>query len=93
MSPVQCLNPVQSEVMDIRKLKSEFGAELAFWGGIGTQRVLPLYRPEQIRSEVLRIVEIMSPGGGYILGPSQGIQADVPLENVLALIETARELG
>ena len=37
--------------------------------------------------------DLMSKGGGYILAPAQEIQADVPPENVLALVETAREPG
>ena len=30
-------------------------------------------------------------GGGYILAPSHAIPGDVPAENILALIETARD--
>ena len=33
----------------------------------------------------------MSKGGGYITSPSQGIQEDVPFENLCALIDTAKE--
>ena len=32
----------------------------------------------------------MSKGGGYILEPGINIQADVPLENILALVETVK---
>jgi len=46
-----------------------------------------------VRADVERTIEIMSPGGGYILGPSQHIQDDVPLENVLAFLEVARAHG
>ena len=33
----------------------------------------------------------MSADGGYVFAPSQFIQDDVPVENVLALLEVARE--
>lgn len=85
------LNPVQPEVMDIYNLKREFGAHLTFWGGISTQRTLPFGTPEEVRAEVRYVREEMSRGGGYILAPAQHVQRDVPLENLIALLEVARE--
>lgn len=87
---LQGLNPVQSEVMDISELKSNFGADLTFWGGVSTQRVLPYGTPEEVRADVERTIDIMAPGGGYVLGPSQSMQDDVPLENVLAFLDVAK---
>jgi hypothetical protein len=34
---------------------------------------------------------MMSHGGGYILAGGQHLQADVPIENLEALLEVARE--
>lgn len=85
------LNPVQPEAMDLDRLKGTYGDRLAFWGGISTQRVLPFGTADEVRKEVRRVRDLMSKDGGYILAPSQEIQADVPVENVLALIEVARE--
>ena len=84
------LNPVQPECMDIAYLKREFGKDLTFWGGIGTQQVLPFGTPNEVRGEVDRIVELMGRGGGYITSPAQEIQHDVPLENIIALIEQVK---
>jgi uroporphyrinogen decarboxylase len=86
------LNPVQPEAMDLAALKADFGAKLTFWGGISTQRILPFGTPDEVRQETRRVRDRMARGGGYILAPSQGIQGDVPAANILALIETAREL-
>ena len=85
------LNPIQPEAMDLAKLKREYGAKLAFWGGISTQRVLPFGTPDEVKREVRRVRALMAAGGGYILAPSQEIQDDVPPENVVALLEAARE--
>jgi uroporphyrinogen decarboxylase len=87
------LNPVQSEVMDLETLKTRFGTELTFWGGVSTQKILPYGSPQEVKYDVERVIEIMSPGGGYVLGPSQSIQEDVPLENILAFLEVARAHG
>lgn len=88
---VNVLNPIQPEVMDINKLKDEYGHSLTFWGGISTQRTLPFATPEEVKEEARKTREIMSRKGGYIFAPAQAIQADVPLENIKALLEVARE--
>ena len=90
---LQGLNPVQSEAMDLRTLKDSFGDRLTFWGGVSTQQTLPYGTPAEVRAEVADVVELMSKGGGYVLGPTQHIQDDVPLENILAFIEVARSFG
>ena len=85
------LNPVQPEAMDIAKLKRLYGDRLAFWGGISTQRTLPYGTPEEVKAEARAVRRLMAEGGGYILSPAQSIQSDVPVENMLALLEVARE--
>lgn len=84
------LNPVQA--MDLAKLKRQYGGKLTFWGGISTQQVLPFGTPDEVKQEVRRVRDLMSVNGGYILAPSQAIQDDVPAENILALIEAAKEM-
>jgi len=44
-----------------------------------------------VKREVRRVRDLMSVNGGYIMAPAQEIQADVPAENILALIEAAKE--
>jgi len=36
--------------------------------------------------------DLLSAGGGHIFAPAQEIQGDVPAENILALLEVAREM-
>jgi len=85
------LNPVQPECMDIAQLKADYGDRLTFWGGISTQLTLPYGTPDEVRDEARRIRDMMSEGGGYILSPAQAIQGDVPVENIEAVLEVARE--
>ncbi len=84
------LHPIQPEAMDVLALKREFGRDLAFCGGLGTQRLLPRGSPEEVRREVRRLKNELGRGGGYILEPGITVQADVPLANLLAMIEEAR---
>lgn len=84
------LHPIQPEAMDILELKRRFGSHLTFCGGLRTQDLLPHGTPQQVRDEVRRLKDVMGQGGGYILEPGITLQADVPLANLLAMIEEAR---
>ena len=89
---LQSLQPEAAD-MEPRALKAEFGDRLAFHGGISIQRTLPFGTPEQVREEVRDRVEALAAGGGYILGTSHNLQADVPLANAEALLEAYQEYG
>ena len=79
--------------MDPAELKSEFGASLAFHGMISSQGVLPTGSPQDVREEVRRTLDIMAPGGGYVLAPTHNIQPDSPVANIVAMYEEGREYG
>lgn len=83
------LHPIQPEALDIFKLKREFGRELTFCGGIRTQDLLPRGTVGEVRDEVRKLIREMGRGGGYILEPGISIQADVPLDNLVAMIDEA----
>ena len=84
------IEPVQN-VMDFPRLKREFGQKLTFWGGIGTQTVLPFGTPREVREQTKMVIETLGRGGGLIIAPDQEIMGDVPPENVVAFVETVRE--
>ena len=84
------LHPIQPEAMDVPALKREFGKSLTFSGGVRTQDLLPFGTPDDVRKEVRRLKKTMGKGGGYILEPGITLQADVPLANIVALIDEAR---
>ena len=86
---VRVFNPFQPEVMDVSAIMKQYRGRLAFWGGVSTQRTMPYGTPEQVRQEV-RNMRDQGRDGGYILSPSHALEGDVPLENLLVLIEQAR---
>ncbi len=91
---VDVLNPVQvsAKDMDTAALKREFGREIVFWGGgIDTQTTLPSGSPEAVRDEVRRRVEDLMKGGGFVFAAVHNIQPDVPVRNVVAMLETIAE--
>ena len=89
---LQSLQP-EAAGMEPRALKVEFGDRLAFHGGISIQRTMPYGTPDDVRDEVRERVRDLAPGGGYILCTAHNVQADVPVGNVLALLQAYRECG
>ncbi len=89
------LNPVQPYVaeMDHSRLKREFGAQLAFHGGIDIQRVLPFGTPKEVCDEAVRVMYSLGPNGGYILAPTHYLLSDVPAENIMALRDGVLQYG
>ncbi len=72
------LNPVQSNCpgMDPFELKREYGAELAFMGGVDTQELLPHGTADEVRRATRRLIDGMTAdGGGYILAASHSVPA------------------
>ena len=93
---VDILNPVHITAagMEPVALKRDFGRDICFWGGgVDTQGVLPSGTPEQVREDVKRNVAALMPGGGYVFNTVHNIQADVPPENIMAMLETLWEVG
>lgn len=90
------INPVQwtAKGMDPIQLKKTYGKDVTFWGGgINTQKTLPFGTPEEVREEALRHLEIFSNGGGYVFNTIHNLQALVPVENVVALIDAVKEFN
>ncbi len=92
---VDIVNPIQvsSKGMDTQWLKEQFGDRLAFWGAIDTRQVLPRGTVDEVRKEVRRVIHDLAPGGGYVVNFVHNAQPDVPPENIVAMVEAAREYG
>jgi uroporphyrinogen decarboxylase len=86
---LNCFNPFQPEVMDVGSLLPRYRGRLTFHGGLSTQRTLPYGTPEEVRSESRRLLEL-GKEGGYIFASAHAVEGDVPLENMLVMIEEAQ---
>jgi len=90
------INPVQTNAagMDPVRLKREFGRDIAFWGGgCETAGLLDRASPERVREHVLKRLEILAPGGGFIFNTVHNILPEVPAENILAAFDAVREFN
>lgn len=91
---VDILNPVQLSAagMDGRMLKEQWGDKFVFWGGgVDTQKTLPFGTPEEVYREVTERLQLFSKGGGFVFNTIHNIQANVPVENLMAMFEALED--
>jgi len=90
---VKVLDPIQvtARGMDVAELKKDFGADLVFHGGIDTQKLMPFGTVEEVRSETRHVIEVLGKDGGYFFSPAHRIQADTPIENIIAAYNVVEE--
>jgi uroporphyrinogen decarboxylase len=90
---VDILNPVQTSAVGMEGpgLKADFGSEIVFWGGsLDCQHTLPFGTVDEVANEVADHIRSLATGGGYVFAPVHNIQARVPVDNVIAMYDTAR---
>jgi uroporphyrinogen decarboxylase len=90
MDVIHPLEPLPAT--DLITVKEKFGKQVSFLGGIDISRAMRGSRDE-VAAEVKQRITQLAPGGGYILAPSNHLQADVPAENVVTLFEAAKTFG
>jgi uroporphyrinogen decarboxylase len=85
------INPIQPECMDPAEVKRRWGTRITLHGGISVQRTMPFGRPDDVRREVEDLIRTCGADGGLIVMPSNDIQPDTPVENILACYDAVRE--
>ncbi|MBD3391670.1 MAG: uroporphyrinogen-III decarboxylase-like protein [Chitinivibrionales bacterium] len=86
---LSCFNPFQPEVMDVGTLMNAYRGRLTFNGGLSTQKTLPYGSTRDVRAECEWLLQ-MGAGGNYIFAPAHAVEGDVPLENMIAMIDTVQ---
>lgn len=81
------LCPVQTDVMPPEELADKWGDQMAFWGGISTQNVLPLGAPADVLAHIAHCKATLGRHNRYLIGPSHDITSDVPHGNFFAMLE------
>ena len=92
---VSAMDTLQPEAKDMQPeyLKKTFGDKLAFHGCISTAGPVAYGTVEEVEKSVKETLEIMMPGGGYMLAPTHQLQDNSPTENVLKMYEAAVKHG
>lgn len=90
------INPVQINAagMDPVLLKKKYGSRIVFWGGgVDTQGAFAFGTPVEVKDQVRRQCEILNKDGGFVFNTVHNIQANVPFDNVIAMLEALEELA
>ena len=89
---VDMLEPIQTraEGMEPKKLKTDFGNHICFYGGLDLQQTLCKATPQEVADQTRYLIDTLSQNGGYIFGPGHTyIQIDAPLKNIITMYQTA----
>lgn len=87
-------NPVERKAhMNIRALKKQFGNRLCLVGNVDSTYTLCSGSPDDVRKEVLDLLVNIAPGGSYVLCSDSDLRNEMPVENIIAMIETAEQYG
>jgi len=85
---LNCYQTFQPEIHDPAAFKRNWGGQLSVWGGVSTQRVLPFETPEGVRAATAGIIrQIGQNAGGMIAAPTHMLPPDVPVANLLAMVD------
>jgi len=92
---VDAVDTLQPEAKDMAPayLKEHFGGRLSFHGCISTAGPVAYGTVDETVRYCRETLDVMMPGGGYAFSPTHCLQDNTPTENVVAMYETAREIG
>ena len=87
------LNPIQPGTLDMDHaiLKSKFGKDLIFHGGISLQGPLRFGTPSEINDEVKTCCNTLGKNGGLIICSAHNLHPDMKTENIAALFNAYRQ--
>ncbi len=86
------IHPLQPDVMDINRIKSDYGDRICLVGNIFMDDLVH-QTPADITAQVRDRIERIGAGGGYIISSSNSLTADMKVENVRAMSEAIQEYG
>lgn len=78
---------------DIGFFKEKIGDRVCLKGNVAPLKFMRFGKPQDVRNEVKRQLEIAKKGGGYIVSTGGELGDGTPDENIFALIETVEEYG
>ncbi len=91
---LDAVNPVQINCrgMELDSLKRDFGRDIVLWGGgCDTGHVLSKETPEAVREHTKEQVDTGRAGGGFVFQQVHNILADVPPENIIAMLDAVND--
>ena len=90
---VDIINPIETcgGQQDIYDIKRKYGGKIALCGNIDINGVLLNGTVEEVKSDVIKHIETLASGGGYIVASSHDIHELIPIDNFYAMRDAAHE--
>ena len=88
---IEILNPIQPECMDPLDVKRQWGDRLVLHGCVSIQRTIPFGSPADVKREIHELIDGCGRDGGLIIGPSNVLMKEFPLDNIIAMYEAVTE--
>jgi len=87
------VDPVEDKQLDMAELKRRMHKKIALWGGCNGFITVEQGTREEIREETFKAMDVLAPGGGFILTPVDNVRdtSDKAIENAKILIEAWKE--
>jgi uroporphyrinogen decarboxylase len=90
---MNCINPFEPPVMDLKVAKEKWGDRICLWGNIDLVQTLPYGTVDEVEAEVKQRIREAGPGGGYICGTANSITGWCKIENVFAMTRAVEKYG
>ena len=58
-----------------------------------TQKVLSFGKPDEVEKQVLQTCKVFSENGGFVFNTVHNVQANTPIENVIAMFNAVRKFN
>jgi uroporphyrinogen decarboxylase len=90
---MNCVNPFEPPVMDLKVAKEKWGDRICLWGNIDLVQTLPYGTVEDVEAEVKQRIQEAAPGGGYICATANSITDWCKIENIFAMTAAVKKYG
>jgi MtaA/CmuA family methyltransferase len=94
---IDCMADTGADVLeldhynDFAEVKKQIGARTCLEGNLDPTGVVFQGTPEVVRQKSAELISIAGAGGGFILSSGCEVPRDTPAENILAMVQAARD--
>lgn len=82
------LHPLEPGVMDLKRLKGEYGQKLCLVGNIDMKHIMTSASEDEIEDYIVGCMETMGGSGGYIISDSNQVPASASAENIMKISDS-----
>lgn len=86
------IHPLENGTMDLTALKRDYGDRLCLLGNVDLN-LLGEGTTDEVDAEVKKLIDILGPGGGYIVSSGNSLASYLKPDNIRAMSDAVRKYG